>query len=213
MFAALLAAATLHAVATPAAYTVGPIDWTSAPLTVTSTASTVEVDVMPFLSRRTDIQRGKCGPFPKYYEALSNLGAEYVRFAPWCPYPRVTVTELTPPDCTATKPATNWNSTLMDMITADFMAAVCGANAVQGGCKHSVYQQLSTMPSWLYKLGFPAAELDPDPWKWAGGNYKFYEQGEFLHDETCIPMAQYVARLVGHYTAGGQSAVSTPEVV
>ena len=48
-------------------------------------------------------------------------GSEYVRFAPWFPYPRVVVTELEPPDCTATKPATNWNSTLFDGVMRDFM--------------------------------------------------------------------------------------------
>ena len=41
------------------------------------------------------------------------------------PYPRVVVTELTPPDCTATQPATNWNSTHFDAIMRDFMTAVC----------------------------------------------------------------------------------------
>ena len=60
----------------------------------TNTAATVEVDVMPFLGRTSS-----GGPFGAYYEALSGLGAEYVRFAPWFPNPRVVVTELTPPDC------------------------------------------------------------------------------------------------------------------
>ena len=36
------------------------------------------------------------------------------------------VLELRPSDCTATKPATNWNSTAFDAVTADFMQAVCG---------------------------------------------------------------------------------------
>jgi hypothetical protein len=118
---------------------------------------------MPFLGR-TDYG----GPFNAYFEALSNLGSEFVRYAPCTsptryplirtvlrrrlaqpvinpppslllpppppgfPNPRVVVTELTPSDCTATKPATNWNSTLFDGIMADFMAAVCGPNAAAG---------------------------------------------------------------------------------
>jgi hypothetical protein len=40
--------------------------------------ATVEVDVMPFLGRTS-----YGGPFDGYYSALSNLGAAYVRFAPW----------------------------------------------------------------------------------------------------------------------------------
>ena len=47
---------------------------------------------------RTSLHHGCC----------DHSDSEYVRFAPWFPYPRVVVTELEPPDCTATKPATNW---------------------------------------------------------------------------------------------------------
>lgn len=89
------------------------VDW-SVETRRTSTAATVEVDVMPFLARQpaTDpfVSTHYGGPFEKYYAALSNLNASYVRFAPWCPNPRLVVPELTPPDCTATKPASNWNS-------------------------------------------------------------------------------------------------------
>lgn len=44
---------------------------------------------MPFLGR-TEFG----GPFDAYYEALQNLGAEYVRFAPWFPNPRVSCTPI-----------------------------------------------------------------------------------------------------------------------
>jgi hypothetical protein len=84
------------------------------------------------------------------------------------PNPRVVVPELTPVDCTKDKPATNWNSTLFDGIMRDFMHAVCGPNAESGECKLSVVQQLSTMPSWMYKGGYcqdasPSC-LPLDPW-------------------------------------------------
>jgi hypothetical protein len=98
----------------------------------------------------------------------------------------------------------------------DFMVAVCGPNAAKGTCTHSVAQQLSTMPSWLYVGGFPADRLDKDPWAYCGGagdnctageetgsSYKFYEAGSALVDETCQSMARHVARVVGWYTAGG----------
>jgi len=58
------------------------------------------------------------------------------------PNPRVVVNELRKGDCTASKPATNWNSTLFDGIMSDFMVAVCGPNAVKGDCKLSVVQQV-----------------------------------------------------------------------
>ena len=115
------------------------VDWSTVKK-VASTAATVEVDVMPFLGRTHE-----GGPFSGYMEALANLGAEFVRFSPWFPYPRVAVTELAPSDCTASKPATNWNSTLFDGVIRDFMSAVCGPGAVLNySCTHSVAQQLST---------------------------------------------------------------------
>ena len=43
----------------------------------TKTAATVEVDVMPFLGRTPE-----GGPFNGYFEALSNLGSDFVRYAP-----------------------------------------------------------------------------------------------------------------------------------
>ena len=196
----------------PTPATVSAVQWSATPLRVASTAATVEVDVMPFLAR---VAEG--GPFAAYYKALSELGADFVRYAPWCPYPRVVVPELTPPDCTKTKRATNWNSTLFDGIMKDFMEAVCGPDAAKGTCTHSVAQQLSTMPSWLYKDGFPTDKLDNNPWEYCSGpgdgcaadqetgsNYKFYEHSSgSLVDETCMPMARHVARVVGWYTQGG----------
>ena len=101
------------------------IDWTTETRR-TSTAATVEVDVMPFLARQPQTDpyvtaHHYGGSFEKYYAALKNLNASYVRFAPWCPNPRLVVPELTPPDCTATKPATNWNSSFFDQLMLDFL--------------------------------------------------------------------------------------------
>lgn len=174
------------------------VDW-SAWKTV-STAATVEVDVMPFLGRTPE-----GGPFSAYYEALSNLGADFVRFSPWFPYPRVAVAELTPSDCTSTKPATNWNSTLFDGVVRDFMAAVCGPSAVlNSSCTHSVAQQLSTMPAWLYKGQYPrpAGSVPADAWEYNSFDAYSWNAAELV-DETCEEMAAYVARVVAHYTRGG----------
>ena len=80
------------------------VDWASETRR-SITAATVEVDVMPFLARQplTDpfVAGHYGGPFDKYYSALSDLNASFVRFAPWCPNPRLVVPELTPPSCTA----------------------------------------------------------------------------------------------------------------
>jgi len=177
------------------------VDWDALPTRVASTAATVEVDVMPFLGRTRE-----GGPFDAYAAALQNLGAEFVRFSPWFPYPRVVVPELRPPDCTQTKPATNWNSTLFDQIVSDFMLAVCGPGAsLNFSCSHSVAQQLSTMPSWMYKGAWPLPDgtVPQDPWQYKG--FSAYSVGIELVDESCEPMAAYVARVVAHYTRGGHS--------
>ena len=176
------------------------IDWSSSPLKVASTAATVEVDVMPFLARTHE-----GGPFDAYFTAMENLGAEFVRFSPWYPYPKVVVPELDPPNCTASKPATNWNSTYFDAVVRDFMLAVCGPSAVKNGtCAHSVAQQLSTMPDWMYKGAYPLpADHQPpaDPWQYKG--FEDYNFGTELVDATCAPMGAFMARIVSHYTRGG----------
>ena len=142
------------------------VDWASPPLRTVSTAATVEVDVMPFLGRTP-----KGGPFESYFTALSNLGATHVRFSPWYGYPRVTVAELYPPDCTSK--GTSWNSTLLDQILADFMAAVCGSDAAMGKCKEnfSTVPQLSTIPDWMFEPdGINRTALMPiDPWQFPSG--------------------------------------------
>ena len=134
------------------------MDWTS-PIITTNTAATVEVDVMPFLG-----EADWGGPYKAYHAALANLGAEYVRFAPWFANPRVVVPELTPHVCDATHPSTNWNSTYFDGVMADFQSAVCGPEAATGVCKLSVVQQLSTMPEYMCKhRGHPVAEHPSGP--------------------------------------------------
>ena len=175
-----------------------PIDWT-AERTRTRTAATVEVDVMPFLGR-TDWG----GPFCAYRHALQNLGAEYVRMAPWWPNPRVVVTELSPSDCTPTKPATNWNSTLLDQVMKDFYHAVCGPKAQQGACERSVIQQWSTWPSYMFTDGFQLVDLDPRPWvPNMKGSAVYGLEGTRLRDPSCGQIARYFGRAVGWYTRGG----------
>jgi len=179
------------------------VDWNAAPLVVASTAATVEIDCCePFLTRdpRAHVHGG--GPFSAYFNAMKDLGAEFVRFAPWYPYPKIVVTELYPSDCTSTTPATNWNSTLFDPILADFMLAVCGEDAAHGKCNHSVAQQISTMPSWMYVGGADPASLPADPWD---SRMNGYNGGTVLKNETCSEMASYITRWVAHYTAGGHT--------
>lgn len=185
------------------------IDWLN-PIVETHTAATVEVDVMPFLGR-TDFG----GLFSGYYAALQNLGAEYVRMAPWFPNSAVVTLELTPSDCTATQPAANWNSTIFDQVMRDFYAAVCGPKANEGECRLSVIQQLSTMPSWMFvndtnkELLLPFTDTPSSRWNTSGGGAYGTQPtcsdptSGCLVDETCGQIARYFGRFVGWYTRGG----------
>ena len=179
----------------PAGPLVVSVDWDT-PIITTQTAATVEVDVMPFLG-----EADWGGPFEAYKSALGKLDSEFVRFAPWFANPRVVVPELTPHVCTATHPSTNWNSTYFDGVMKDFMEAVCGPDAAKGTCTHSVVQQLSTMPEYMY-VGGDTNPLPTYPWN-TTDPFDAYKAGNALVDPTCKQMARYFGRLVGWYTNGG----------
>jgi len=191
----------LTTLATANPYTI-TVDWSAATRRVT-TAATVEVDVMPHLGRTPD-----GGSFTGFEQAISNLGAKYVRYSPWYAYPKVVTPELQPADCSANGKGSSWNSSMLDDIIADFMLAVCGPRAADGACDGglSVVPQLSTIPDWMYESdGTNRSALMPsDPWVYPSGNFEYYVvQGKPLVDPTCEVMAKYAARYVGWYTAGG----------
>ena len=56
------------------------------------------------------------------YQAVKDLGADYVRYVPWLPYPRLAVAELEPP----APGRTSWDFSLIDPMTRDFMEATQG---------------------------------------------------------------------------------------
>ena len=82
---------------------------------VSNTTPTLQVVVNPPL--RPGEPLGKAA-----YKALKDLGADYVRYVPWYPYPKLAVAELEPP----TPQKTSWDFTLIDPMTKDFLAATDG---------------------------------------------------------------------------------------
>lgn len=119
------------------------------------------------------------------YKAVKDLGADYVRYVPWLPYPRLAVAELEPP--TAQK--TSWDFSLIDPMTKDFLAATDG---------HSTVMNFSTIPNWLFKTDKPSSyPADPDKVTWD------YEQGTELRDPSGKELGDYYARLVSWYVKGG----------
>jgi len=147
-------------------------------LRITQTTPTLQVVVNPPLQRGTPVHDNA-------FDALHDLGADYVRYVPWLPYPRLGVAELEPPK----DGKTSWDFTAIDPMTIDFLEATKG---------HCVILNFSTIPQWMYTTDKPVEyPADPEQVTWA------YEQGTELRDPSMKEVADYFARLVSWYTNAG----------
>jgi len=153
------------------------IDW-SKTVMVSKSTPTLQVVTNPMLNRGSPIHDGS-------FAALKALGADYVRYVPWLPYPKIAVAELEPP----TKDRTSWDFTYIDPVTKDFLAATEG---------HSTIINFSTIPSWMFKTDQPVKYPD-DP----NQGFWDYTKGTELRDPTGKELGDYFGRLVSWYTKGG----------
>jgi len=153
------------------------IDW-SKTVIVSKSTPTLQVVTNPMLNRGSPIHDGS-------FAALKALGADYVRYVPWLPYPKIAVAELEPP----TKDHTSWDFTYIDPVTKDFLAATEG---------HSTIINFSTIPAWMFKTDKPVKyPEDPNQVFWD------YTKGTELRDPTGKELGDYFGRLVSWYTKGG----------
>ena len=142
------------------------------------TTATLQVVVNPPLRRGSPIH-------DRVFSDLRTLGAEYVRYVPWLPYPRLGVAELEPP----ANGKTSWDFSLIDPMTVDFL------NATKG---HKVILNFSTIPAWMFKTPKPVTyPQDPNQAVWD------YTQGTELRDPSMKELGDYFARLVSWYVNGG----------
>ena len=145
---------------------------------VSKTTATLQVVVNPPLRRGTPVHDNA-------FRALHDLQADYVRYVPWLPYPKLGIAELEPP----ANGKTSWDFSIIDPMTIDFLDATKG---------HPVILNFSTIPQWMYKTDKPVAyPKDPNQLTW------IYEQGTQLRDPTGQEVADYYARLLEWYTKGG----------
>jgi len=153
------------------------VDW-SKTIAVSKSTPTLQVVVNPQILRGALMHDGA-------FAALKMLGADYVRYVPWLPYPHQAVAELAP----SADGKTSWDFSHIDPALDDFMKATEG---------HSVILNFSTIPAWMFKTEKPVTFPD-DPnqvfWK--------YTQGTELRDPTMKEAADYFARLLSWYTKGG----------
>lgn len=153
------------------------IDWNKVQL-VSKTTPTLQVVVNPPLRRGSAIH-------DRVYSELQKLGADYVRYVPWLPYPKLGIAELQPPE----NGKTSWDFSLIDPMTEDFL------NATKG---HSVILNFSTTPAWLWVTPKPVQyPSDPNQVDW------HYTQGSQLRDPSGKQLGDYYARLVSWYVNGG----------
>ncbi len=152
------------------------VDWSK---TIASKSTpTLQVVVNPMLLRGAKMHDGS-------FAALRALGADYVRYVPWLPYPRQAVAELNPP----TNTGTSWDFSHIDPTLDDFMKATEG---------HSVILNFSTIPAWMFKTEKPVTfPDDPNQVFWN------YTQGTDLRDPSMKEVSAYFARLLSWYTKGG----------
>src|SRR5436309_8987398 len=133
-----------------------PVQWDKVTM-VSKTTPTLQVVVNPPLRRGSAIHDNA-------FKALRDLQADYVRYVPWLPYPKLGVAELEPPK----DGTTSWDFTPIDPMTIDFLEATKG---------HSVILNFSTIPQWMYTTDKPVAYPgDPARVTWT------YEQGTELRD-------------------------------
>jgi len=153
------------------------VNWNKTDMVSKSTA-TLQVVGNPQLRRGANMHDGS-------FAALKDLGADYVRYVPWFPYPKLAVAELEPPTATTT----SWDFSLIDPMTIDFLDATKG---------HSIIMNFSTIPQWMFKtaskIPYPA-DANEVGWNYAGGN-------EF-RDPTMKELTGYYVRLLSWYTKGG----------
>jgi hypothetical protein len=153
------------------------INWDKVIITSRSTP-TLQVVVNPMLLRGAKLHDGS-------FAALHMLGADYVRYVPWLPYPRQAVAELSAP----AGGKTSWDFSHIDPTLDDFMKATEG---------HSVILNFSTIPAWMFKTDKPVTfPDDPNQVSWK------YTQGTEMRDPSMKEAADYYARLLSWYTRGG----------
>ncbi len=145
---------------------------------VSKTIPTLQVVVNPPLRRGSAIH-------DRAFRALRELEADYVRYVPWLPYPKLAVAELDPPH----DGKTSWDFSLIDPLTIDFLRAAGS---------HPVIMNFSTIPQWMFLTPRPVSyPKDPDQVTW------HYQQGTQLRDSSLKEVSDYYARLVSWYVKGG----------
>ena len=86
---------------------------------VSKTTPTLQLGAFPPNRRGSKIH-------DQIFAALQGLGADYVRYVPWLPFPRLGVAELEPP----AEGKTSWDFSLIDPMLVDFLHSTQGHSTI-----------------------------------------------------------------------------------
>ena len=140
--------------------------------------ATLQAVVTPLMARDSRLH-------DQVWGALKDLHANYVRYVPWLPYPKLAVAELQPP----ANGKTSWDFSLIDPFTVDFFKA---------NPQVPVVINFSTIPQWMFRTDQPVSyPSDANHPVWD------YTQGTEHRDPSMKELTDYFERLVGWYTKGG----------
>jgi hypothetical protein len=153
------------------------INWANT-ASVSKTTATLQLVENPMVRNSSPIHEA-------VFKALKGLGADYVRYVPWFPYPKMAVAELKRPS----GDRTYWDFTYLDSTMQALMEATEG---------HSVVINFSTTPAWMWKTDSVVAYPE-NPYQTCWN----YNQGTQLRDTTMKEVAGYFGRLFSWYTKGG----------
>jgi hypothetical protein len=146
---------------------------------VSKTVPSLQIVMMPPLRRDSPIHQ-------EAWASLKDLQADYVRFVPWVPYPKLAVAALEPP----ASGKTSWDFSLIDPLVEDFMTASNG---------RPVIMDFSTIPAWMF-VTLEKVKYEDEPDKLVRG---YGTQGTELRDPTGKELGDYYARLLRWYAKGG----------
>jgi len=146
---------------------------------VVKTALSIHVCPEPPLRRESPIHA-------RLFQSVRDLKADYARFQPWFPYPKLAVAELEPP----AGGKTSWDFSIIDPLVIDFMDASEG---------RSVVFNFGTIPQWMLKRDKPNTyPADPNEIDWG-----YSVDTNQLRDPSFHELRDYYVRLASWYTKGG----------
>jgi hypothetical protein len=159
------------------------IDWETV-LTTLETTTTLQVVANPMLLRNSSIHDNALS-------SLESVAANYVRFVPWYPYPKLAVPEIDAPVINGNECTTSWDFTYADPLMEDFFSSTPNVSHIIN---------FSTSPGWMWVLPNGATYTYPDDINDTDFNYN---QGTQLRDPSLNEISDYYSRLVSWYVQGG----------